>query len=102
MSDLTKSMLTGAIIGAVLATAWLYSDDCHASNAQANHGHHSGGNMGAVGAAAGAFGGSANAMGSSAGSAGNGGSYGDWYLRTSPVDNYQPWPQEQMHQFQKP
>lgn len=64
----------------------------HASTASANQGHHGGGNMGAVGAAAGAFGGSTSAAASQSG---NGSRY-------SMVDAYQPWPQSEMQQFQKP
>jgi hypothetical protein len=94
MSELKQAMLTGVILGAAIFAAW----DAHASNAQANHGHHSGPNAGALGCACN------NApKGSAAGaSGGNGGSYGDWYLKASPVDAYQPWPQAEMRQFQKP
>jgi hypothetical protein len=74
----------------------------HASTASANHGHHGGGNNGAVGAAAGAFGGSSSASAAGSGaSGGNGSSYGDWYLRASPVDNFQPYPESEMRQYQK-
>lgn len=62
-----------------------------AATASANQGHHSGGNHGAVGAAAGAFGGGSSAAGQS----GQGGRY-------MFEDNYQPWPQAEMAQFQKP
>lgn len=102
MSDFKKAVLAGLIIGGALG---LIATHAHAANASANQGHHGGGNNGAMGASAGAFGGSAtgsSAAGASAGQGGQGGSYGDWYLRVSPVDNYQPWPQSEMKQFQKP
>jgi hypothetical protein len=79
-----------------------------ARNVGANPGHHSGGNMGALGAAPGAFGGSSTSQGVSGGSpaavgttaaaegqSGNGG-------RVYPEDEYQPWPESEMVQFQKP
>src|SRR6185437_4351922 len=97
MKDFHKAVVTGAILGAVLFAAW----DAHAASASANHGHHGVCNNGAMGAAAGAFGGSVGACaGASMGGAGggNGGSYGDWYLRQSAVDAYQPWPQAEMKQ----
>lgn len=65
----------------------------HAANATANGGHHGGGNNGAVGSAPGAFGGTSSAA--AVGQSGNGGRY-------SMVDAYQPWPQAEMQQFQKP
>lgn len=97
MSEFKKACITGAVMAAVLFTAW----DCHAATASANHGHHGGGNNGAMGASAGAFGGSAGASAGS-GQSGQGGSYGDYYLHSSVVDGYQPWPQAEMRQFQKP
>lgn len=88
MTDFKKALITGAILGASLG---LIANYAHASTAAANGGHHGGGNSGAMGAAAGAFGGSTAAAGQS----GNGGRY-------SLVDNYQPFPQAEMQQFQKP
>jgi hypothetical protein len=89
-----KSVL--AILLLALATS------AHASTASANHGHHGGANHGALGSSMGmasAQGSSASA-GNSAGG-GNGSSYGDWYLRASPVDNFQPYPESEMRQYQK-
>jgi hypothetical protein len=87
----------------IIAIAALsFSVSSFAANTSANQGHHGGGNNGAVGAAAGAFGGSTSASSGSGASGGNGGTYGDWYLRSSPVDNYQPWPESEMRRFQKP
>lgn len=98
IANLKTIVLTAAVTAMFV---WAYTP-AHASTASANHGHHGGGNSGAVGAAAGAFGGSssASAAGNSA-SGGNGGSYGDFYLRASPVDNFQPYPESEMRQYQK-
>jgi hypothetical protein len=66
----------------------------HAATTSANHGHHGGGNNGAVGSAVGTS--QAAASGSTgAAQSGNGSRYAF-------EDNYQPWPQAEMAQFQKP
>ncbi|MDR6393490.1 hypothetical protein [Paraburkholderia phenoliruptrix] len=75
----------------LLLAAMVFSAQAIASTASANHGHH-GGSHGAVGAAAASFGGSA------ASQSGNGGRASVVYAE----DNYQPWPQIEMQQFQKP
>ena len=82
-----------AILLLALATS------AHAATTSANHGHHGGLGNGAIGSAGPGAGATSSAA---AGQSGNGSSYGDWYLRTSAVDNYQPWPQSEVHQFQKP
>lgn len=82
----------------LLLTALLFSASALASTASASHGHHGGGNHGAVGAAAGAFGGTSSAA--AAGQSGQGGR-----SSSAPVyaeDAYQPFPQAEMMQFQKP
>lgn len=101
MKDFYQAILTGVIIGAALAGVANYA---HASNASANQGHHGGGNNGAVGMSGGARAGlgASNSSQAGAGQSGQGGSYGTWYLKQSLVDGYQPWPQSEMRQFQKP
>jgi hypothetical protein len=84
----------------LLLTALLFSASALASTASANHGHHGGGNHGAVGAAAGAFGGMSSSSAAAAGQSGQGGR-----SSSAPVyaeDAYQPFPQADMMQFQKP
>jgi hypothetical protein len=98
MTEFKKAVITGFLLGASLG---LIANYAHASTAAASHGHHGGGNNGALGAAAGAFGGSKGSA-AGAGQSGQGGSYGTWYLKSSLVDGYQPWPEEEMRQFQKP
>jgi uncharacterized membrane protein len=83
----------------ILALAALsFSAHSFAQTASANHGHHGGGNHGAMGAAAGASAGGS----SGAGQSGMGGSYWAPNPNASVVDAYQPWPQSEMRQFQKP
>jgi hypothetical protein len=74
--------------------ALLAATSAHASVVGANHGNHSAAGLGPAGGqhAAGQAGAISNA--GTAGQSGNGGSY-------SMVDNYQPWPQSEMAQFQK-
>ncbi|MEM5294262.1 hypothetical protein VSR82_07950 [Burkholderia sp. JPY481] len=88
----------------IFALMLFASLSAHASTASANHGHHGGGNNGAVGAAAGAFGGSSSssAGAAAAGASGMGGSYWSPDPNASLIDGYQPWPQREMKQFQKP
>jgi hypothetical protein len=88
----------------IIAVAALsFSTASFASSMSANAGHHGGGNHGAVGAAAGAFGGGSSSAGSAgSGQSGNGGSYWSPNLNADPVDAYQPWPQSEMRQFQRP
>jgi hypothetical protein len=75
----------------LLLAALLFSASAFASTASANHGHHGGlGNGASMGAAA----------ASSGSQSGNGGR-----SSIAPVyaeDAYQPWPQAEMMQFQKP
>lgn len=87
IANLKTLALTAAC---TVVLVWAYAP-AHASTTSANHGHHGGGNSGAVGAAPGAFGGSQAAAGQS----GNGGRYAF-------EDAYQPWPQSEMQQYQKP
>jgi hypothetical protein len=77
-----KSLLFAALLA--LAT------QAHASTASANQGHHGGANSGALGCSCGASHGTA-----AAGQSGNGGRYAF-------EDNYQPFPQSEVMQFQKP
>lgn len=97
MTDFKKALIVGAILGTSLG---LIANYAHASTATASHGHHGGGNNGAVGAAAGSFGGNASA--GQAGQSGQGGSYFSPRLNSSLIDDYQPYPQSEMKQFQKP
>jgi hypothetical protein len=76
-----KSLLFAALLA--LAT------QAHASTASANQGHHGGANSGALGCSCGASHGTA-----AAGQSGNGGRY-------SMVDQYQPWPESEMRNFEK-
>jgi hypothetical protein len=89
-----------SIVAAAVVAVISLSTPAFASTVGAAHGHHGGGNNGAVGASSGAFGGGSAA--GSAGQSGMGGSYWAPNPDASPVDAYQPWPQSQMKQFQKP
>lgn len=86
---------------AVVILALVMSVPAYARNTSANHGHHGAANHGALGAASiGST--SSSSAGSATGSTGMGGSYWSPNLNAAPEDNYQPWPQRQMKQFQKP
>lgn len=83
------------VIGLIVAAL---CQPVHAATTSANHGHHGGGNKGALGASTSSSTGSSSASGQS----GQGGSYWTPNPRASLVDEYQPWPQNEMRQFQKP
>ena len=87
-----------SIATAVALTVLSLSSHAFASNTSAAHGHH-GGNNGALGSSVGM----GSAQGSSAaGQSGMGGSYWAPKPNASAVDAYQPYPQSEMRQFQKP
>ncbi|MCX4154964.1 MULTISPECIES: hypothetical protein [Paraburkholderia] len=75
----------------LLAILMLVASHTYASTASANHGHHGGLGNGAIGGQ--------SSVGSPAASAAAAGGKGGRY---SLVDDYQPWPQAEMKQFQKP
>jgi hypothetical protein len=88
-----------SIAAAAVVAVLFLSTSAFASTVGAAHGHHGGGNSGAVGASVGAAGGNS---GAASGQSGAGGSYWAPNPRASVVDAYQPWPQSEMAQFQKP
>lgn len=99
MKDITKAIITGAILGASLG---LIADYAHAGTAvaSANHGHHGYG-AGVSGSLKGAPSSSSSApAGPTGGNGGNGGSYFSPSLHDSLVDAYQPWPEAEVRQFQ--
>jgi hypothetical protein len=79
----------------LLLTALLFSASALASTASANHGHHGMGSLGSTASSA-----SRGSAAAAAGQSGNGGR-----SSSAPVyaeDAYQPFPQAEMMQFQKP
>jgi hypothetical protein len=98
MKDLTKAIITGAIMGACLFAVAKHSNAAEATGgavASADHGHHGYG-AGVSGSLKGA---SSSASQGAVG--GNGGSYFSPDLHSSLVDDYQPWPESEMRQFQR-